>query len=125
MECAIEYILLLVFPCFEPKAKVVPSPSEADGKAAAGSSSLAPCQGGSIATAILAGGSHSPGLEKCRYMVRGGIPSMRAACSLLPAHCSIVARTRRLVASSTVVPMGMETQGPSCLGAGSCDAAGT
>lgn len=46
-------------------------------------------------------------------MVRGGIPRTRAALSLLPPHCRIVASTKRLVASSTVVPMGMEIAGPS------------
>ena len=42
-----------------------------------GNSSL--CQRGSLATAILAVRSYSLGLEKCRYMVRGGMPRIRAA----------------------------------------------
>ena len=46
---------------------------------------------------------------KFLYMERDGIPRIRAAWDLLPAHCSTVARTSRLVASSALVPMGMET----------------
>jgi len=33
-----------------------------------------------------AGGAYSPESEKRRYMVRGGMPSIRAALSLLPAQ---------------------------------------
>ena len=33
------------------------------------------CQCGRVATAILAGLGHFPGFEKCRYMVRGGMPN--------------------------------------------------
>ena len=40
------------------------------------------------------------------------MPSIRAALSLLPAQCSIVARTSRFVASSTVVPTGTATLVP-------------
>src|ERR1022692_2821437 len=79
------------------------------------------CQSGSLATASLASCVHSSGVEKRRYMVRGGMPSRRAACSLFPAHCSMVASTNRFVASRTVVPMGMETLGAICVAAGSGD----
>ena len=44
--------------------------------------------------------------------VRGGMPSSLAALSLLPLHWAIVACTNCLVASSTVVPIGMETDSP-------------
>ena len=56
-------------------------------------------------------------LGKWRYIVRGAMPRILAAFNLFPAHCSIVASTNCLVASSTVVPTGMDKQEPFCASA--------
>ena len=65
------------------------------------------CARMAVVAAILANTAYSSGFEKCRYIVRGGTPSMRAALSLFPSHRSTVACTNRFVASFSVVPMGM------------------